>query len=242
MINALYLKILNFFLFLVDHKNKIQIIKYFKKNTLGNLTLIDVGAHKGETIKYFIKFLNIENIYAFEPNKTIYDKLLNNINKLKKDINCFNVALGDKDEVKPLNILNESSSSTINNLNKSSKYFKKKNKIINLFSSKQEIIQKNVEVKTLSSFMDNFILKNQVILKIDTEGYEYKILKGLSKKDLGRIDFVYIEHHYDQMIIKDYNFSDINSFLKENNFYLRLKIRMNFRKTFEYIYEKNDTN
>ena len=36
-----------------------------------------------------------------------------------------------------------------------------------------------LRLKTLSSFMDNFILKNQVILKIDTEGYEYKILKGL---------------------------------------------------------------
>ena len=86
--------------------------------------------------------------------------------------------------------------------------------------------------------MNNFILKNQVILKIDTEGYEYKILKGLSKKNLEKINFIYIEHHYDQMIIKDYKFSDINSFLKQNNFYLRFKIRMNFRKTFEYIYEK----
>ena len=85
-----------------------------------------MGAHKGETIKYFTKFLNIGNIYAFEPNKIIYEKLLNNIGKLEKDINCFNFALGDKDEIKPLNILNESSSSTINNLNKSSKYYKKK--------------------------------------------------------------------------------------------------------------------
>ena len=86
--------------------------------------------------------------------------------------------------------------------------------------------------------MDNFNFKNQVILKIDTEGYEYKILKGLSKKHLERIDFIYIEHHYDQMILKDYNFSDINGFLKNNNFNLSFKIRMNFRKTFEYIYKK----
>ncbi len=238
MINALYLKILDLVLFLVDRKNKHSVINYFKKNISGTITLIDVGAHKGETIKYFSKFLNLENIYAFEPNKTIYNKLINNTNCIKKEINCFNIALGDKDEIKPLNILNESSSSTINNLNKSSKYYKKKNKIINFFSNKEEIIQKNVEIKTLSSFMDNFILKNQVILKIDTEGYEYKILKGLNKKHLDRINFIYIEHHYDQMIIKDYNFSDINSFLKNNNFYLRFKIRMNFRKTFEYIYEK----
>ena len=70
-----------------------------------------------------------------------------------KDINCFNFCLGDKDEIKPLNILNESSSSTINNLNKSSKYYKK-NKIINFFLIKRNY-SKNVEIKTLSSFMDN---------------------------------------------------------------------------------------
>ena len=69
MINELYLKILNFIIFLVDHKNKIKIINYFKKNTPGNLTLIDVGAHKGETIKYFAKFLNIGNVYAFDQTK-----------------------------------------------------------------------------------------------------------------------------------------------------------------------------
>ena len=31
MINEIYLKILNFVFFLVDHKNKIKIIKFFKK-------------------------------------------------------------------------------------------------------------------------------------------------------------------------------------------------------------------
>ncbi len=238
MINILYLKILKLALYLADHKNILKVINYFKKNTSGSITLIDVGAHKGETIRNFNKLLNLENIYAFEPNKIIYDKLINNINKIKKDINCFNVALGEKNEIKPLNILNESSSSTINNLNKLSKYYKKKSKIINLFSTRQEIIQKNVEIKTLSSFMDDFILKTHVILKIDTEGYEYKILKGLSKKHIDKINFIYIEHHYDQMIVKDYNFSDINGFLINNGFKLKLKIKMSFRKTFEYIYQK----
>ena len=32
--------------------------------------------------------------------------------------------------------------------------------------------------------------KNQTILKIDTEGYEYKILKGLNKKHLELILYI----------------------------------------------------
>ena len=44
------------------------------------------------------------------------------------------------------------------------------------------------------------------------------------------------EHHYDNMIIKNYKFRDINQLLKQNNFYQIYKYKMPFRKTFEYIY------
>ena len=239
MINNLYLKLLSFVLSIVDHKNKIQVIDYFKKKNLDNITLIDIGAHKGETIKYFNKYLKIENIYAFEPNETIFKKMMKNTKNIKKTIKCFNIALGEKKEIKSFNILNETSSSTFNNLNKKSEYYKRKNNIINFFSSKENVIKKNIEIKTLSSFINNFELKKNVILKIDTEGYEYKILKGLNKNHMNQINFIYIEHHYDQMILKDYKFSDINRLLKSNNFVLEFKCKMNFRKTFEYIYRKN---
>ena len=54
-------------------------------------------------------------------------------------------------------------------------------------------------------------------MKIDTEGHEYYVLKG-SIKSLAKIRFVYFEHHYDDMLDKGYNFSEINNFLEANNF------------------------
>ena len=42
---------------------------------------------------------------------------------------------------------------------------------------------------------------------------------------------------YDNMIDKDYSFSDICNILKKNNFALKFKSKMYFRKTFEYIFE-----
>ena len=68
MINALYLKILDLVLFLVDRKNKHSVINYFKRNISGTITLIDVGAHKGETIKYFSKFLFTFLFYVIFSN------------------------------------------------------------------------------------------------------------------------------------------------------------------------------
>ena len=74
-------------------------------------------------------------------------------------------------------------------------------------------------------------------LKIDTEGYEYEILKGLQNK-IELIKIIMFEHHYDNMIKKNYTFFDINALLVSNNFKQIYKSKMPFRKTFEYIYLK----
>ena len=72
-------------------------------------------------------------------------------------------------------------------------------------------------------------------MKIDTEGYELSVLKGVIN-NLKDIKVIYFEHHFDDMIIKKYKLSDIHSLLIENNFKKYFKIKMRFRKSFEYIY------
>jgi hypothetical protein len=42
------------------------------------------------------------------------------------------------------------------------------------------------------------------------------------------------------MLIKKYKFSDIHNLLIKNNFYNSFKIKMFFRKSFEYIYLNNN--
>ena len=39
------------------------------------------------------------------------------------------------------------------------------------------------------------------------------------------------------MIIKNYNLSEIHDLLRNNNFEKVFKVKMKFRKSFEYIYE-----
>ena len=73
-------------------------------------------------------------------------------------------------------------------------------------------------------------------IKIDTEGYEYYVLKGLQNQ-FQKIKLILFEHHYDNMLIKDYKFGDIHNFLIRNKFKQIYKYKMAFRKTFEYVYE-----
>ena len=73
-------------------------------------------------------------------------------------------------------------------------------------------------------------------MKIDTEGYEFNVLKGI-EKNYQIIKMIYFEHHYDDMILKNYKFSDINKLLNDYGFSMVKKNKMLFRKSFEYIFE-----
>ena len=73
------------------------------------------------------------------------------------------------------------------------------------------------------------------MLKIDTEGYEYYILRGLGEF-IKNVKVIYFEHHYDLMIKKGYKFSDMNKLLLSFGFKKEFKEKMIFRKSFEYIY------
>ena len=73
------------------------------------------------------------------------------------------------------------------------------------------------------------------LLKIDTEGHEYFVLKGFGD-NLKKIKTIFFEHHYDQMIVKDYTFSNIHDYLILKGFKPYFKFKMPLRKSFEYIY------
>ena len=53
-------------------------------------------------------------------------------------------------------------------------------------------------------------------------------------------DTYHFEHHYDNMIIKDYKYKDIHKLLLDHGFQKIFKTKMPFRKSFDYIYENKN--
>ena len=227
---------INFIISFIDYFDKLRILKFFKKNLDDNkINVIDIGAHKGETIKFFLNNFNVNKIFVFEPNEKLFSKIKKRF--VDRRIHLFNLGVGFKNERKNLNLTIDSASSTINEINTNTEYFKRKKKFL-VFGKKKSFFLgvQDIEVVNLSEF----ILKKKKkidILKIDTEGYEFNILKGIHQLDFKKIRFIYFEHHFDLMIEKKYKFRDINELLKKNNFSLKYKLKMKFRKSFEYIYE-----
>ncbi len=215
---------------------KKKILGYFKRNIKGQLKCcIDVGAHHGETIKSFNKNFKIEKIIAFEPSKKNF-KILLEKNKNIKNLKAFNIGLGEKNEILNFKQHAESQSSTLAKINDQSNYYKRKIFYLNFFNKdKIQFYDIKVEVDRLDNILKSLKIKYVDILKIDTEGYDFNVIKGLGEY-IKSVKYIYFEHHFHNMLIKDYTLNDIHNYLVKNNFKKVFKIKMYFRKTFEYIY------
>ena len=238
-------KIILFIIGIFDFFHQRRIIASIKKRGFKKInTFLDVGAHKGESINFFLKNMEIKKIISFEASPLNFEILRKKRNKyLEKfpntEIIIENIALGFENKEVLFKQFNESSSSTLSEINEQSKYFKQKFKILNFFSNKKIYKTIKIKVETLSDYLDKNNINRVGFLKIDTEGYEYEILKGMVNK-IKFVDIIMFEHHYDNMIKKNYTFTDINELLKQNNFKQIYKSKMPFRKTFEYIYCKGE--
>jgi FkbM family methyltransferase len=232
--------LINFLLFLVDFSHKKKIFNYlkiiFKKKPL---IIVDIGAHKGESVKIFFKFFNIKKIICYEASQSnfkVLKRFIRNFKVNKSKIKIYNFGIGSRKSNRQFNQTAESSSSTFAKINYKSRYFIKKNNILKFFFGKQYVSNSyRVKLTPLGDELAKHKLKIVDLLKIDTEGFEYEVIKGLGKK-ISLVKYIYFEHHFDQMIIKNYTYRKIHLLLKRSNFQKIFKIKMPFRKTFEYIY------
>ncbi len=237
MIKFFVLKLLSIF----DLYHQFKIINFIKKNNLDNIGIFfDIGAHKGESINLFLKNLNIEKIISFESSPINFEILKKNKLKFEKKfrnnvIEINNLTLGSQNKDATIKQIDESSSSTLNDINVNSKYFKKKKLLVYNKNDKEFYKEISVKITLLREFIEEKDIEKIDFIKIDTEGYEYEILKGLGKK-FDIVKAIMFEHHYHDMLKKNYKFKDIHSILKQNNFDRIYKAKMPFRKTFEYIY------
>ena len=238
-------KIVLFIMSIFDFFYQKKILSFLKKNNLNNINiLLDIGAHRGESINLFLNNMKVKKIISFEASPINFEFLKKKQKIYAKkfsdtEIIIENIALGSENKMMEFKHFNESSSSTIKNINEESKYFKRKFNLLNLFNKGRIYQTFQIKIQSLKEYIDNNNMTNIDFLKIDTEGYEYEILLGLEDR-IKLVKVIMFEHHYDNMIKKDYTFTNINDLLIKNNFKKIYKSRMPFRKTFEYIYLKSE--
>ena len=148
--------------------------------------VLDVGAHNGITGVNLRDHGYTSRIVSFEPLPDVFLEL-SEWSKLAPPWECYPYALGERQESKKIKVLG--------------------NKFASSFLDGQEILRRElaqhggghvekeelVEVKKLDDLYPNLCKESDIVLlKIDTQGYEKKVLEG-ALKSLKHIRFVKME-------------------------------------------------
>ena len=232
-------KIIQFCLSFFDYFTEKKILSKLNEilSNKDSISVIDVGAHQGEYMSSISKNFKIRSAYCFEPNPKVFKNLETKFN-INENIELINLGVSNITKKIMFNENIDSSSSSINDLNVNSKYYKKKFFLLN-FLNRNEVTKKiQIQVINLNDFFVKKKIEKIDLLKIDTEGHELQILQGLKDK-IDVVKLIHFEHHFDDMIIKNYTLSNIHDLLTQNGFRKIFKIKMKFRKSFEYLYFKN---
>lgn len=182
---------------------EIKYIKtFFKEKTLD--ICIDVGGHRGDYSKELLKIFNIKNLVIFEPsieNYAYLESLFDN-----KNVKIENIAVSSESGKQKFYFHNKNSSLSSLHLR-------------SFFKNNEDIVSYDVQVISLNEYIKkNFSNKVIDFLKVDTEGNEYEVIKGLgsSIKKVKVIQFEFGATSVDTKI----SFFQFWTLLKKNNFQL----------------------
>jgi len=201
-----------------------ELLNYFGEEK--NKIIFDVGCFRGNFTRNIIKHESKKSVqsdfFLFDPNPNVKDYLSS---LLKEDnVHCFNIAFDNSNSKKKftLNQYFEASGSSLVSLHKEDKLYNFTRKSFMKIFQPFKKIKDYVEIDVKTQTIDNFCLENKInyihLLKLDTEGNEFNILKGaenlLSKN---KIKVIYTEICSKK---EDYNnkANEIKNFLKKYNY------------------------
>tara|TARA_B100001093_G_C26717674_1_gene966372 strand:- start:429 stop:1166 length:738 start_codon:yes stop_codon:yes gene_type:complete len=171
-------------------------------------TFIDIGANKGQFAMMANKIHPNSNIICFEPQKKPFETL-QKLFKNFENIKMFQLACGSKNEIAEINVSNENDSSSILDITNNQK---------TLYPSTFYVKKEKIEIVKVEEIINLTEVKKPIFLKIDTQGYELEILKGI---DLSLIKYVYVECSYIELYKDQPLFHQINKYLKNMGFNLK---------------------
>tara|TARA_B100000242_G_C43024066_1_gene476750 strand:+ start:578 stop:1348 length:771 start_codon:yes stop_codon:yes gene_type:complete len=191
-----------------------------KQNLSQDPLILDVGANKGQTIRRFLDLFDNPTIHAFEPVEEAIQKIRENYST-HRNIFINNHALGDKRETKNFNISHRTENSTFHQFNSNTKWLKTRSRQYNVGVNEYVKKVEKVNIGTI----DDYVAKNKIekidILKMDTEGYEDKVLSGaINTLRENKIKIVLTELAFDNVRDKYLSFSDLEKYLLPNNYRL----------------------
>ena len=140
--------------------------KWLEKYTIK--TVIDIGANTGQFAAQIHEILPNADIFSFEPLADCFEKLLENM-KSAANFKAFNLALGDKEDHDEIYRSEFSPSSSFLRMGDTHK---------NIYPHTCNSTAEKVTIIKLDTALHAIELKDNLLVKIDVQGYEDKVIAG----------------------------------------------------------------
>lgn len=179
--------------------------KWFAAN--GFRTVIDVGGYIG-SFAYAIRHLLPEaQIYSFEPLPENFPLLVGNL-KGCDSFRAIQTALGEKREVVEFHRSSFSASSSVLPMSEA-------HKTAFPHTAGHEVVR--VPMARLDDFLDELVLEPPVLLKLDVQGYEGKVLQG-GVRLLEKVSCVLTEVSHQTLYEGQVSFEEMQTLMKDAGF------------------------
>jgi len=196
-----------------------KILKFIRKSNINLKYFFDVGSHMGTYSDLILKNFEDSKVFMFEPQINIFKKIKIKY-KYYKNVKIYNCAISDKSTQKKIYINKHDLTSGLSPLNpKSNKYLQLKAKLFGTTTSRMILKKPKIKTKKLFTIIKLNKIKKIDLLKIDTEGHEFEVLKGIERA-IKNIRYILIEFHNDKIYLS-YNPKKIHNHLIKNNFVLQ---------------------
>jgi len=199
------LKSLGYQLNKYHEEDKMKMLRQFGINKL-----FDVGANIGQYGQEVRRIGYDKKIISFEPMKAAYNVLEQ---ASAKDNNWVinNCALGNENMESEINVAGNSYSSSILNMLPEHE---------NRAPESKYVAKEKIEIKTLDSIFNNYYEQgDNIMLKIDTQGFEKNVILG-SEKVLDKITLMQLEMSVVALYENETSFIEMIRFLDSKGFEL----------------------
>lgn len=172
-------------------------------------TIIDVGANTGQFARSMSAYFPEANFYCFEPLPGPYAVLKAWANERPDRVRTFNLAIGNQDGEAQMFFHREfsPSSSMLANTTIGEK----------LYPATKNRDRVNVKLMTLDRALQNTQLEDNILIKLDVQGYEDRVLEG-GNETLRKATACILEVSLDSLYEGQADFRELYSRLDQINF------------------------
>ena len=191
----------------LDIRRTLQYEPYEWLKGMNIQTILDIGANTGQFASRIHSLLPDAQIYSFEPLSSCCKELRRNMSGVRR-FKCFNYALG-----------NENGRCVIyhNDFSASSSLLPMERLHMDAFPYTGNVKEETIEVRRLDDIAGSLELIDNILIKIDVQGFEDKVIAG-GQNTIRKAKILIVETSFETLYRGQLLFDGIYSMLKSQGF------------------------